>query len=843
MVVMKSGATAHGAGSETGGKPRLTSIASVGAAVLVALYGLPAAEAQQQPQAATTPDTLKEVVVTATRRAQTVESVPYSLSVITPAALQNANITDLASLTQAVPGMSMYDFGARFAGGTTPTIRGLNADSEPRGFRTFEQSPVGMYVGNSPLSEGGYFQLDDLQRVEVLRGPQGTLYGAGALAGAIRFIPNPPELGVLSGELSAGSTETAHSSGTGYILSGVLNAPLGDTLAVRFSAQDDYEPGFINAFGLMRQSGPIPTAAPVLADPSDPVNSPAEFYDTKDWNFQKTFTGRASALWKPTERFSANLAYEYGDVTGAGGPQDNPVWSGGAYPIDPRITLPAGGPYRDFTTEDQPFERTTGLASLDLSYDAGFATISSTSSYFKTDGETINDDTDSFGAVSFIAYYAGVPTNPRYLDVQDFTDQAHSFSQEVRLVSAAGPTKPVDYTLGVYYEKSTRDGQWNVSDPGSYQRTVAQGCTASYFYGATFPDCLVQVGPNDTTFNQADAQSFHDESVYGELTWHFAAHGQITFGGRRYQESFTDLQTYTDYAFSSVIPGVAHSTSPSKNTWKVDPSYEYANQQYVYVLWSQGFRRGGANSVPLSGFLRESPELDTYAPDTVNNYEAGLKGRFPNGLTYDFDIFDDQWNKPQISGSTPIGNLVVFNGNTARSRGFEFESTGPLALPGLTYTISYAYADAVLSSNFSLPANNGSGVVLPGELTGTAGQQLPGSPKVSTAGTVTYQHSIAPGYGGSLSLSANYRSHTRVALSGGDSGLQTSAYTLLNLSATLTHDPWDLLFYVTNLTDKRAILAPPTALSPSDNPAFIPLSSDYIINRPREAGLRLFYSF
>jgi outer membrane receptor protein involved in Fe transport len=94
-----------------------------------------------------------------------------------------------------------------------------------------------------------------------------------------------------------------------------------------------------------------------------------------------------------------------------------------------------------------------------------------------------------------------------------------------------------------------------------------------------------------------------------------------------------------------------------------------------------------------------------------------------------------------------------------------------------------------------------------------------------------------------LSLSADYRSHTRVALSGGDSGLQTSAFTLWNLSATLTHDPWNLLFYATNLTDKRAILAPPTALSPSDNPAFIPLASDYIINRPREVGLRLFYSF
>lgn len=826
---------------------RLPSIVTVSAAVVFALYGVPAVGAQQQPQATATSNpsnSLKEIVVTATRRRQTLESVPYSLSVITPTQLRSANITDMASLTQAVPGLSMYNFGARFAGGSTPVIRGLSADSEPRGFRTFEQGPVGIYIGNSPLLDGGYFQLDDLKRVEILRGPQGTLYGAGALAGAIRFIPNPPELGVLSGELSAGGTKTAHSSGTGYILSGVFNVPLGSTLAVRFSGKYNYEPGFINAFGLIRQAGPIPTGAPILANPSDPVNSSALFYGVTDWNFQKTFTGRVSALWKPTENFRADLAYEYGDVRGAGGPQANPVWPGGAYPIDPRITFPHGGPYQEFTTQEQPFSRTTSLTSLDLSYDAGFATISSTSSYFKTDGQTINDDTYSFGAASFIAYYAGIPTNPRYLDVQDFTDQAHSFSQEVRLVSKAGPNTPVDYTLGVYYENTTRDGQWNVSDPGSYQRTVAQGCTAPYFYGDTFPNCLVQVGPNDTTFNQSDAQTFSDESIYAEVTWHFTARGQITFGGRHYQESFTDTQGYTDYAFQTIIGAVPHKTSPSKNTWKIDPSYEYAKHQYVYVLWSQGFRRGGANSVPLTGFLAESPKLATYAPDSINNYEAGLRGRLTNGSTYAFDVFDDLWDKPQISGSTPVGNLVVFNGNKARSLGFELESTGPLLVPELRYSISYVYADATLTSGFSLPANNGFGTIVPGELTGVAGEQMPGSPKVSAAGTITYQHSIAPGYGFSLSLSGEYRSHMQLALTGmGRNAGQTSAFTVWNLSSTLSHKQWRLLLYVTNLTDKWAVLSPPSAPSPSDNPAFTPLSRDYIINQPRQIGLRLFYSF
>src|ERR1700736_1388661 len=159
---------------------------TVGAAVFLALYGLPHAVFAQQTSAAASGE-LEEVTVTANRRQQSVEEVPYSLSVVSAEQLERTGVTDIASLASQVPGLSLYDYGARLTGATTPIIRGINATSEPRGFRTFEQNPVGTYVGNSPMS--GYFQLDDLKQVEVLRGPQGTLYGAGALGGALRFIP------------------------------------------------------------------------------------------------------------------------------------------------------------------------------------------------------------------------------------------------------------------------------------------------------------------------------------------------------------------------------------------------------------------------------------------------------------------------------------------------------------------------------------------------------------------------------------------------------------------------------------------------------------------------------
>ena len=107
-------------------------------------------------------------------------------------------------------------------------------------------------------------------------------------------------------------------------------------------------------------------------------------------------------------------------------------------------------------------------------------------------------------------------------------------------------------------------------------------------------------------------------------------------------------------------------------------------------------------------------------------------------------MFDIDWKNPQISATLPSGNLAVYNGNTAVSRGVELETTGPLFVPGLTYALSFAYADAHLSSDFSLPANNGLGQIEPGELTGRAGEQLPGSPKTSAAATLMHTILISP---------------------------------------------------------------------------------------------------
>jgi iron complex outermembrane receptor protein len=812
---------------------------TLSAAVFFALYGMPQPGfAQQVPT-----DEIAEITVTATRRQLTLEEVPYSLTVVSGDQLARTGVTDIASLAAQVPGLSYNDFGARLSAASTPIIRGLNGtgESADRPFRSFEQSPVGVYIGNSPIN--GYFQLDDVARIEVLRGPQGTLYGAGALGGALRVIPNDPELGMFAGSINASAGNLAHSSGVPYTTSAMLNVPIGDTLALRLSGKYAYEPGFIDVYGIVKRSGGNLYGAPVLADPSDPVNSEAIYGGKKDWNDQNTFTGRASLLWKPNDQFSANLALIYSNLNGDGGPQTNTAFAGGPYFIDPRITFPSGGNYQDLASFDQPYWRRTALESLDMSYDAGFGTISSTSSYYTTSGSTQDEGTYGVGGIpGFNAYYGGTPLNPRFVYGQEFTDSAHTFTQELRLVSNAGAGKPLDYVVGLFYENQTTYGNWYTSTPGSYERSVAQGCTAPVFFGSSFPDCLLTVGPNDTPFTQFDKQTFEDKSVFGELTWHFMKNGQITFGGRHFNQQFTDAQSYTDYPFFTFIPATPHDAPSSKNTWKINPSYEYADRQFVYAIWSQGFRRGGANSVPLTGIFAESPLLATYAPDTVNNYEAGLKGRLANGVTYTFAVFDMYWDKPQISASLPSGNLAVYNGNTAQSKGVEFESSGPLFLSGFTYTIGGAYTDAKLTSDFSLPANNGTGTgtIVPGLITGTSGQQLPGSPKTAFAGTITYSRTVRPGYNFAASINGTYTARVPLYLSQAQSAYETPPYGLINLSTSLSHEHWRVGTYVKNLADRRVTLIPSVVNPNLSDPTLL---TTELINTPREAGIKIGYSF
>ena len=529
----------------------------------------------------------------------------------------------------------MSDSGARNSATTFPIIRGLNASPGAGSFRTFEQAPVGTYIGNSPID--GYFQFNDIERVEVLRGPQGTLYGAGALGGALRIIPAAPKLGEFSGNADVRLGTVDKASDPSYTTAATVNLPLGETLALRVAGNYDYEPGFIDAHGLMRADG---DGIPVLADPSDPDSS-AVYYSVEDWNEQKTFTGRASLLWQPTDKFNAQLAYMYSDLDGEGGRTVISSFPGGPFVGDPRITLPAGGNNTQFSAIAEPYERQTDLASLDLSYDAGFATLSSTSSYFTTEGNT--PARQQLRAVSDTA----VPGLLRRQHLESALHHAAGVQRQLAHVYAGGAAG-LEYRAGPdvrlrrrhLLREADTHRQMAGLDTGFARAARSElGCTGFWAPGSEFPDCLVLIGPNDVNVDQDDKQTFEDKSVFGELTWHFAERGDLTVGFRHFEQDFKDVQSLELYSFGISVPKEPRTSKASKTTWKVNPSYEYADNHRLYALWSQGFRRGGSNAIPLVGPFGDSPELIQYEPDEADNYEIGVKGHFANGLSYTFDIF------------------------------------------------------------------------------------------------------------------------------------------------------------------------------------------------------------
>ena len=293
---------------------------SLGASALALLIAA-GASAQQQTAAPAEAraDSLQEIVVTATKRASTVETTPISITAITGQELQDRGITDLESVVQTVPGVSMRTSGA---GQTELEMRGMTSSGG-------NSSTVGFYLDDTPLTapssaQNGKVVIDpnlyDLNRIEVLRGPQGTLYGSGSMGGTIKLVPNAPDPAAVdtSGELIFGGTDGGNS--LNHTENAMVNLPVGDNAALRVVASLEHLSGWINRIVIAPGEFPAPTvlnttnalgirgnvqAAPVAAD-------------YRDVNNENLRSLRAALLWNATDRLSVEPSFMYQELTQGG---------------------------------------------------------------------------------------------------------------------------------------------------------------------------------------------------------------------------------------------------------------------------------------------------------------------------------------------------------------------------------------------------------------------------------------------------------------------------------------------------------------------------------------------
>jgi iron complex outermembrane receptor protein len=802
---------------------QLGTLTTLTAAVLSALYG----EAATAVPAASEDNALQEVVVTATRREVSAQDLPISITAVTGASLERAGITDISGLAHSMAGVNVTDKGP-FGGvnGATLIIRGLNSEATGGqvALATPIVPPVATYVDDTALFVN--LRLGDLDHVEILRGPQGTLYGSGSLGGTIRFVQNAPDPSAFDAKLEAGASKTQHTHAMNEDVSGMLNLPLSDTLAVRLNASWTDDAGFINQphlYALDSSGGPIAQQPGVL------LSAPVE-YSKDGTNSYEYRTARIATLWKPSDAFKAQLSYYYQISRANGFPQAAP-----RYGVD------------NLSSTDHTQARThdkVDLFALTLEGDLGFATLTSNTSYGHHVNQSSTDLTNLYSNFSFYtAYYGG---NPRVLVTGHDVLDDKPWAQEVRLASKNGGF--FDWVGGLFFKNETTiinehefypgyHDYFNACVPvyglGSPQCGLGDSYTpgpTQYVYGIPIVKDQAYIGDFETHFK--------DMAAFGELTAHINPDWSVTGGTRVFKQTLSQSQQ-TGLLFGAAIPPpdtpVANrslSDSWRKALWKINTSYKLDKDNLVYATWSQGFRRGSVNALPvceLNCTYVTDPRLFRVEPDKADNYEIGAKGTLANRFRYSAAIYDIQWHNVQEGAQlTPLVLPAGINVGNAYSRGFETELYYKIT-DHFSAQVEYTYDQTKLTS-YSAVAIAGLSVFPP-----PPGGPLPGTPKNSAAIGLEYGHIELAGGEMRYAVNAHYQSVVIPALSATIPNV--AGYTMVDARASYALSHWMGTVYVDNLTNAIGIN------SYSDPANYGPQNYQAIVSRPRTYGFTVGYSF
>ncbi|MDX1499808.1 MAG: TonB-dependent receptor [Woeseiaceae bacterium] len=782
---------------------------------------------------------IEEITVTATRRAQTVQEVPYNISAISGDAIRERGVFDLTELTRSIPGLSGPDLGSRAGINNTIIMRGINVGdaglSTVAGNRT--ASPVSTYVGETPLFTN--FRLVDIERVEVLRGPQGTLYGSGAVGGTLRFIPRKPDTASRSFELGAGVSDNAESGELNYEAQGIANLPVSDTAALRFAVAYDQRGGVIDATKLVVTDS---NGDPVLADPSNVDSIPA-YESREDVDEGNVLFARASLLWQPDEGTEVLFNYLHQDEE----------WdhSSTAY-IGSDSTFGAGpDSWEDSSNALDPLERTVDLAGVDVTHEFGFASFTSSTSYTRDDSSPNRDTSDFYETLGFYYFYF-----PRMYVVDETQEERTALTQEIRLVSNGDAS--VDWVAGVYYhdEEYRGDnrnlmrgyGAW-ADDPNSFGSQVV-----AYYYGAyglnTVGDFIefglggIRPSTNgDEAFTIDVDDDFTDLAAFGELTFHPSETWQITLGARFFrQELESSLRQTLPYcgpgcSDDGVDPeGVTLASSKetfNDSIFKFNTSWDLSDDHMLYFTVSEGFRRGGANALPLVGPFADPAFPLTYEPDTVLNKEVGLKGFLSDGrVSYTAAIYHIDWDDIQLETFTLGGLKGVTNGRGAVSQGAELEVNANVS-DDFSIAFGYSYTDAELTD----PVTITTGVLQDGD-------PLPFVSENQLTLALDYKHPVMNDKELRWHLDGNYRSDFQAEPNDNLVPANQSkfdGYSLLNAGVALAGDAWTAQLFVKNLTNESGLSA--AIVRNAETTPAAEYGRRGWVSRPRSVGVRFTYNF
>jgi len=808
---------------------RNTLSAAITAAVLASTQ---IAVAQEQAGDADDGFLMEEVIVTATRRSQSVQEIPFNISAISGDYISEAGLLDATELMREVPGVAIADGGGRAAEtNANVMIRGINIDPNSTD-RTYLTAPtVSVYIGDTPMYAN--FVLRDIERVEVLRGPQATLYGSGSLGGTVRYIMNRPNPEAFEGKVYGELSQTKGSEGYNWNADAMLNVPLSENSALRFSlgrVDDDGVIDYVNAYRTGADGLP-------LAEDGDILNGGPVFYNAEDADTVEVNWARAAWGWTPGDDLDVLLSFQWQEGEFGGRRQMTTANNGYGEPY---------GKYEHGSVVLEPASNDAELAALEIDYDMGFATLSSSTSYYDRGFESVSDNTGFYAAQeigwapghSWLYYYGyggfRRPAIPAYR-----TANEDAFVQEFRLVSNSDSS--FDWVAGLYY--LDQDGD-------SYQRTYVLGFQpwrdasgwANDFYG-----------PSNDTFIWTYDKKFKDMAAFGEVTFHATDAVDITLGARYFDNKNTVAsQTLLPIWIGSIYdfgeaPLIQSEEKDSDTLFKGNISWRINDQQMLYGTVSEGYRRGGTNAAPVwfPGCVRycNDPSYTNFKSDSVINYEIGFKGAMDR-LSYTISAFYIDWSDPQLNTATPSGAFyAVVNGDSATSKGIDAEISWAIT-DALILRGGYAYVDAELDEDLYVPTGNPDN---PSQrLEASAGNQLPGTPDHMLNASLLHTHVLANGLQWINRGSVYYQGESENSiLNSPDWNKTLDSFSLWNFSTTLVGEDWSASLFIKNAFNEQGTTAEFKdgyfVTRPEDH--FYGQGQKTFIARPRTIGVSATYWF
>ncbi|HEX6099884.1 MAG TPA: TonB-dependent receptor [Thermoanaerobaculia bacterium] len=776
------------------------------------------AQEQTPPPDEEKPKVTEEMVVTARKREESVQEVPMSVAAPTESQLRDRGAETIEDVATNVAGFTVQNLGP---GQSQVAIRGVSAGQIVRDQPGVKEQ-VGVYLDESVISLSLFtpdVDLFDISRIEVLRGPQGTLFGSGSLSGTVRYITNQPKLGVSEtvGELGVSSISDG---GIGGNAKAAFNMPVGDRAALRAALYYTQYGGFIDA-----------------VQPGLSVRD-----DVNDGN---RFGGRVALRFEPNDRFriTPRLLYQEVEMNGWNRIDDFNILANPFTTTRPAVNL---GDREQYTQIEEPFTDEFLLGDVNMEYDIGDLTLTSVTSYIDRDVLVVRDATALTASIT--GGSIGLPESVYSIDAPLYdATQAKGYTQELRLGGARGDR--FDWVAGVFYADSERDYGQNLPVIGFEDAARA--------IGVNIPTAGTKLALKDELYKSDLHYEFNQLALFGEVTFPLGDKIDVT-GGLRYYDFEEDRAQIFDGIFADPIDSTG-SVSADGFAPRVIVSYKASDALRFNGQVSKGFRLGGIND-PLNLPLCQPADLaiygghPTWEDETLWNYEVGAKGSFMGGnaqfsaSAYRMDIENLQ---ATVTAGT-CSSRIILNVPKARTTGIEGEfEIAPTEK--FDFAISGSFNNSELRSSF----RDAGGNIVAGI---QEGNRLPTVPEFQMAAAATFRQPLFDGIGYLTGVFQHIgERYTQVADQaagfgtvdisgfGGDIGgpytqniysfdPELPAYDILNLRVGLLRGKFDTALYINNVTDETAYLA-------LDQERGTRARVGYLTNQPRTFGVSTRFIF